>query len=187
MRGVISVPGDWYGDPKWTILDKAWRTFPEIEQLSDDFVYMNDDFYFLERMTSIPVRYKSNLTDAVPISNYQMGKQMVKDWLVRHGFGIRNYEMHLPMVLNKGCVSNMYHNWGVVPIYGFQRSLYGNMYAISGDITPDCKIRDGEMDETAALLDPTDCFLSSDTISWLRRPEFIRVRDMYATPSKWET
>lgn len=182
---VTIVPGTFekYGD-KWSNLDHAWRQIPHVDGLSEEFLYMNDDFFFMRETDAIPVMYRGELGTSVPRDNYAVGRIEVRAFLEEHDLPILNYEMHVPMVLNKNKIAEMYGLWDRDTLFGFQRSLYGNVTQIGGIESQDVKCGDAAI--ASFSCDPDTLFLSSDTVSWYRSPVFKELRSKYTSMSRWE-
>lgn len=131
------------GDPSNTRYKNTTRKLKvaaECSDISDDFMWWNDDFYAL-KPTGIPVWHKGELpTIKVPDeSGWLYVKRQTRNLLERLGCSTVDYEMHLPMVFNK---SRLRETITVLDNIAHPRSVYGNMWQIGGVLHADVKIRD---------------------------------------------
>lgn len=184
LQNVNIVPGDFHSDSKWTNLARAWQAIPHIDSLSDDFVYMNDDMYFLKDMDSIPRWHRGGLKGRVPVNNYDIGRMGVKAFLLEHEKPSLNYETHIPLEINKNALKETFDAWGEGICFGFQRTLYCNYNNVGGFFHEDVKVGDQDLERRR---DIPDCeFISSDTVTWLRDSRFDIIKGRYKIPSQWE-
>jgi hypothetical protein len=119
-------------------------------ELSDDFVFMNDDFYVMEPVEDIPALHQG-LLDA-RITAYRAGGRMHQAYslmVTRRALQqvpsapdeLLSYELHMPMLMNKRRALLMFKLWRA-NLQGLRpRTLYGNLYHISGKETQDAKGR----------------------------------------------
>lgn len=124
------------------------------KDLSDNFILMNDDFYILEPITD-PVKELNLCRGTIEQvikdysrryhnrdNDYLIGMKQTKIFL--EDIGIKNplsYELHIPMVLNKQKVLDMFqlpHLGSVKVIH--KRSLYGNLYMKDSTPINDVKV-----------------------------------------------
>ena len=162
-------------------------------ELSDEFILMNDDFFVLKPITD-PVKelnlcrgpiekviqeYKKRYHNVV--MPYIQGMQQTKIFL--EDIGIKtplSYELHIPMVLNKHKVLEMFnlpHLDSIQVIH--KRSLYGNLYLTGSK----------EINDVKVLIDyfyqlGTDKFLSTEDNSFSRCRSFLN--DLFPDKSEYE-
>lgn len=117
-------------------------------ELSDDFVFMNDDFFITEPVTDIPALHQGPLDER--IATYRTGGRMHQAYsLMTTRRALRqvpsapdellSYELHMPMLMNKRRAQLMFKLWRA-NLQGLRpRTLYGNLYHISGKETQDAK------------------------------------------------
>ncbi len=117
------------------------------ELLSDDFILMNDDFFFMKPISSMPTLNFGRIEDVLRQYNdrYPEGSDYIAtmtqqyDMLRERGFtDPMSYELHMPMVLNKHKVRRIHQETDVLPPQF--RTYYGNLYAIGGETVPDVKV-----------------------------------------------
>lgn len=117
------------------------------DAISDEFILMNDDFFIMKQMPSIPPLYFGRMQDVIAQyeKRYPEGTEYIatmkklNEVLIAKGFeDPLNYELHVPMVLKR---SNMQILYDKEPGTYYQlRSYYGNYFSIGGDMAPDVKI-----------------------------------------------
>lgn len=121
--------------------------------LSDEFILMNDDFYILEPLESIPVLHRGPLDDVIeyyrrehPNGSYCKGMTDTREFQYQLGLtNLLSYELHVPFVFNKRMLSYILELAGRMrpDIYRLHyRTLYGNLYCIGGQQIDDVKIYD---------------------------------------------
>lgn len=131
----------------------VFRTICNNDDISNDFVLMNDDFFVINRISQVP-----NLRRLQPIDHYielydnlEAGDKYycatMKDtaaFLRQRGFqDVDSYELHVPMVINKDRyleLRSMYPKGQSLHM----RTLYGNYYHVDGKRIKDVKVvKDG--------------------------------------------
>ena len=150
-----------------------------LKELSEDFIWMNDDFYILQKIED-PIT-ELNLCKGVLqksldeflkrngiCTTYMTGAKQTLDYLKT--LGLKNplsYELHIPFIYNKSRIQTMLALKDIrkVPIL-YKRSVYGNLYYRNSTKTTDVKIlRASKVDY--AEWDKRK-FLSSSDITWER-------------------
>lgn len=100
----------------------------------NDFILMNDDFYFNRKMDDIPYFYDNTLYDLAGriIAKYNgftdYSAKLIKEaqFLVQNGLDVKNYELHVPMYIQKEKAKDMKKIYK--DAYYCFRSTYGNIY-----------------------------------------------------------
>lgn len=156
-------------------------------ELSDDFVFMNDDFFVLQPTDELSAMHQGPL-DA-RIRAYRSGERMhqayslitTKRELLRLGWPpdtLSSYELHLPMLLNKQKLWRLFDYWlnyRHLPLFALRpRTLYGNVYKLNGSITQDAK----------GSADPQGQFTSTTT--GFSGPDAALVQSRFSTRSPYE-
>ena len=155
---VVGYKPDWYvGDfikvensstNKFENITKCYEIIRNIPKLSDDFVLMNDDFFIIKPIESVPV-YNDGLLEAKikehvalnGANRYALALKEVKKQLLKRGIKLMlNYDIHTPMVFNKTKLQQ-FNQLSLAP-----RSLYGNAVGIGGKTISDVKIYDEKSD-----------------------------------------
>jgi hypothetical protein len=115
---------------------------PESE-LSEDFILMNDDFYFLQKQAvksfcgfqSLP-----ELRIKYPDSSYGRAIETTIMLLISRKLPDVNYEIHYPIILNKTKFRDLFSSINLQSGPVVYRSIYGNTYSLSAEPTIDFKI-----------------------------------------------
>lgn len=119
-------------------------------RLSEDFILMNDDFFILKPVTLEDLHVNRGPVEQVykhyfekyGENEYTKGMLQTAQLLSKMGYNnVLSYELHLPMVLNKKRVLDMFPLEGVrdIPVL-HKRTLYGNLYLKDTKTIDDCKL-----------------------------------------------
>jgi hypothetical protein len=159
------------------------------EKISDDFVLMNDDFFFLKHIGDMPVYHGGLLKDKVDeymeLGSRRYGNLLLRTYnnLVR--LGIRNpidYDIHLPMPMNKHKLKE-----SIKKAY-FPRSGYGNIHEIGGTYINDVKTYSNKSYLNSKSYNFEDSklpFISTEDDSFQEVYDLI-LKDMFLDPSPYE-
>lgn len=104
--------------------------------VSDDFVLMNDDFFFL-RKTDVETLHLGELHKAIEKHTTKDGYYYhaivtTRDLLNVAGLETKNYEVHYPIVINKKKFLTLTNSLSWHEVGYIYRSIYGNTYNIGG-------------------------------------------------------
>lgn len=125
------------------------RAACQVEELSEDFILMNDDFFILRKMSEVPMFHRGPIAEVIEKkadikSRWMNGMRQALP--VIQSLGIEtplSYELHVPMVMNKRLFLGMLQvREALMPdVEAFQkRSLYGNLYQLGGERMDDVKV-----------------------------------------------
>jgi len=111
--------------------------------VSEDFILMNDDFYFLERQ-EIKL-YKGfmdleELRNKYPTSSYGRALQTTIEFLKFKKLQLTDYEIHYPFVFNKTKFRDLFNQINLDAGPMVYRSIYGNHYKLPAEPIEDFKI-----------------------------------------------
>lgn len=138
---------------KWQNTSSMMGLVVNNRKISDKFIVMNDDFFILNPIEKLPYYYSGSLEDRIKdtyvqrvvwekphLSRYGVLLTETDNWLKSHGYSTKNFELHLPMVIEKNkmkkCLEAFPHGG-----YAARRSLYGNMWEVDAiDREADCKV-----------------------------------------------
>lgn len=119
---------------KWDNVRNMMRMIADNEEVTDDFVLFNDDFFVMKPIKTLPP-YKWKTMESIckwveeqnnsRQSGYTKNLRAVARELEELQFPTDNYVLHLPMVFNKKKLLNALD---VFPNTKSPRSVYGNMY-----------------------------------------------------------
>jgi len=138
-------------DNKYHNTANALRTAACMDVISENFILMNDDFFIMSPIKN-PASdlnlYKGYLDDILsfekPFPNviYQNALFDVYFFLQQLGYDDpKCYELHIPMVMNKGNIKDMLSIRGVGNINNLLfRTLYGNLFIFGSIYSKDVKL-----------------------------------------------
>jgi len=144
----IDVPQLGKKNANW---EKSLRTAAARDDISEDFVMMNDDFFIMKPMGEIPLTNFGTMLDVIAHydQRYPDGSwyaDSMRDQykiLTEKGFtNLMSYELHTPLVLKKSNVLQLYREV-TEPLLQF-RSFYGNYFHLGGVTVPDVKVFQNE-------------------------------------------
>lgn len=103
--------------------------------ITDDFILFNDDFFILEKITTLPPRYYSTLEETADRIKHMYSQPTKYTALLEEasrklkeaGCTTYNFDMHVPMIINKEKMLEVMEKF---PGIGCKRSLYGNYYEL---------------------------------------------------------
>lgn len=145
------------------------RKITTSDQIPDDFILMNDDFFIMQPIDDIPYFHGGKLIDKVnnfkenvPKSAYTKMLSDTYEKLI--SLGIKNpldYAIHVPMKMNKHKLSEV-----IYPYYSV-RTMYGNIYGVGGKKMDDVKIhQDRKWAKSFDYSNKETTFLSSNDNSF---------------------
>lgn len=196
LKGVIHIPYDDISvDKETNIFRKILRACQE-RDLSDNFLFMNDDHFFVKSMDcyNFPYFYKGDILTSVqklPNANkYKRNLQKTMTTLHSRGYSTKNFDTHTPIVYNKNRfidTMNQY-DWGTRVGYTI-KSTYCNTLGIEGIKEADCKIGpSGEYWTADDILDKIkDAHVFSVSNRTIRgNGGKVALQYLYPDPSPWE-
>lgn len=110
----------------------------EIDEISDDFILMNDDFFVLKRYETFPYYYNKELKDWIGTKTSLVRQKLLKDVFKEFPDG-KYYDVHCPIVYNKGKLIDLIYKYRLES-FGLLRTYYGNEYELEAIETQDYKI-----------------------------------------------
>jgi len=140
LDNVIRIPVA-QNSTKWENQKRNLVAACRSDELSDDFILFNDDFYVTQRVVNAPVFHRGLLSDVYKgyASRHDAYAVGMKTTLKDLGPEALAYDaIHVPMVMNKDRVLGMIKS---IPRGALIRSWYGNLYKIGGEFHEDAKVR----------------------------------------------
>jgi hypothetical protein len=148
---VVGGKPDWYkgkhipvhqDSTKYINARKNLRAICKSKEISESFILMNDDFYIINKVKSVPYMYSGTLSQKIDEREDLLSgnayisllKQTLASLSRRTTATILDYELHVPMVLDKSKLSK------VLDIPGLWRSAYGNLFNVGGIKAKDVKV-----------------------------------------------
>jgi hypothetical protein len=196
---IVGEAPDWYTGDVIPVKDKSFkfnniRNCTEVaansEEISDDFVLMNDDFFAVKKVKVVPTYHGGLLLDRIseytaltPGSMYTVLLNRTYGELKKHRIdSILDYDIHVPMIFNKEKLRS------VVTLAPFPRTMYGNKFAIGGEQVKDVKVySDVRLMPRSYSLDNDDMpYVSSEDGSFQELYNKL-LKDMFPDPSKYES
>lgn len=119
------------------------RAIANCKDISDDFILMNDDFFVINKIDTVPYWYTGTIKARVaairklriPNASYLRMLSNTRQAIIDSGIAEPlDYELHTPMVMNKAKLSN------ILDMNALWRSAYGNAYSVGGSIHEDIKV-----------------------------------------------
>lgn len=151
--------------------------------VSDRFIFMNDDFFILHPLKEIPywtlglldTRRKAYKT----FGTYAKDLVACRNVLEALGKDTIDFETHAPIMFNASKLLSVVCNY---PNSGHRRSFYGNIYNVKSVIVEeDFKVY------TQTQFNPARPILSTIENFWTRHPEVAHyLRTTFSEPSKYE-
>jgi len=154
-------------------------------EVSDRFLLMNDDFFIMAPIGSMPTLHRGRVQAAATdyqrrgVTGYAGALVAMGEWLADHGHpDPLCYELHVPMVMDKATVRELPGlGIGGKPFDMHKRTLYGNHAHIGGSLYRDAKVIRGDADRL---------FLSTTDQSFHSFAVGKRIRRAFPDPSPYE-
>jgi hypothetical protein len=148
---VVGGKPDWYtgnyievsqSKAKYTNAKNNLKAICSSEDISESFILMNDDFYIINKVKSVPYMYSGTLDDKIKqrenIFNGNTYMILLKQTLgslrIKKKTIALDYELHVPMVMEKKKLAK------VLKLSGLWRSVYGNVFDVGGIKMKDVKV-----------------------------------------------
>lgn len=187
---VIHIPAKDSFHPSRNIMEKTLLACKE-SSLSSDFLFMNDDFYFIKEVdaTKYPYYHKGDIIIAME-KNYGTGNwyyEYLKDTrevLLSKGLDVLNFDIHTPILYSKFLFSEKIPKFAWDSKKLIIKSLYCNSLEISGELREDVKTNNlMSIEELKEKLKVVDMFSSNRNI----RPTVKNlIMNLFPNKSKYE-
>ena len=160
------------------------------DRISDDFIMMNDDFFVVRPLDTVPVYHGGPLKDKInkyyelaPNSPYNRMLSRTYNNLVNNGIQEPlDYDIHIPLPFNRARLRE------TIVMKGLPRSTYGNHAGIGGEYMPDVKAYSSGSRmarRSHKFLDSDLPYISCEDESFKSILDGV-LRDMFPEPSKYE-
>lgn len=151
--------------------------------VSDEFVFMNDDFFVMREMSEIPTLHRGRIGPvAQGHGTYSYAGRMTEmgEWLRANGYTDLCYATHTPIVFHRDTLLDVL----AMPapseaLHVHKRTLYGNVVGIGGTPSHDFKV-------SADRWSPDWPFLSTNDASFKTRDVGKHIRSRFPDPSLYE-
>ncbi|WP_117198973.1 hypothetical protein [Nocardiopsis sp. TNDT3] len=186
VQGVRHIPRAQFST-KWANSTANMRAACGHPEVSDEFIYMNDDFFTMRPVDQIPVLHRGPVADVAartPHSRYRAG--MLATARALHALGVAeplSYELHVPMVVDKARMLDALSRPQVrgIPVV-HKRTLYGNLAGIGGEQVADVKVHSAS--QAAPSGDPL--FISTNPGAFTDGPVGRLIRAALPDPCRYE-
>lgn len=120
----------------------------ESDEVSSDFIMMNDDFFFMQPMNAVPNLNFGSMEAVLALYDwrYPESSEYIENMRRLHARFLAqghnapiSYELHTPMILNKQKIKQLREHLNGARMYQF-RTMYGNHFDIGGESVKDVKV-----------------------------------------------
>lgn len=176
------------GPTKWTKTSSLLREICQNENITENFIWFNDDFFVLQEQETLNYYKDRTLTARVldfaklgwhQINGaYQTRLKQASRALKFKNCESDNFELHIPMIFNRKQLLDIMTTF---PGVGAKRSLYGNYYRVESEQRNDVKIYN-----LTDKPDKTWDFVSTTDESFSRGEVGKYVKKQFKNKSKYE-
>ena len=175
---VVVYPFEQKGTKDYCIAKKT-EFACTLDQVSENFLFMNDDHFFTKDISEdYPYYYRNETIKGRKNNIYKSYIDQTMLYLESLGKQTRDFDVHCPIIYNKKKFLELTEHWNSKKNY-LVKSMYGNCNHIEGVEYHDCKIRKfGEMAFKNECFSIYDIALYNGTLKWLG--------ENYTQPSRYE-
>jgi hypothetical protein len=162
------------------------RAACEHPEVSEEFVYFNDDFFVMEPVDQVPVLHRGPLADVIGATRsslYRRGAQATALLMERLGLAkggpLLSYELHVPLPVSKTLMLEAMTAGAKLPVL-HKRTLYGNLHHIGGEQIADVKVKGADN------RGPSGPWLSTTDASFEQGAVGERIRAAFPEPCRYE-
>ena len=176
------------GATKWDRVRAMLKQIAETDDITENFVLFNDDFFIMEPVTELPpYRYGTlqELCQRIERKNkgrptkYTLSLEKTIKALEEKGLPTINFELHMPILLNRGKLLEVIERF---PEVKGTRSLYGNSYLVSFSKP----MKDVKIFGSKTVPSEGQLFLSTDDVSFANGEVGRFIREAFPDKSKFE-
>lgn len=167
-----------------------WAAAMHDPEVTEDFIAMNDDFYIMRELHSLPVQHRGSLEKVIGYYSkhpgpYIANMRRTRDLLEALGCESPNsYALHTPMVMKKHwrrILTEAAEQYGYPEHKVQMRTLYGNFWRLGGE-----EIRDVKTANRDGTLVKNDTFLSSNDQAFNEGVIGDYIREQFKNKCKYE-
>lgn len=128
---------------KWKNTAMLLEEVSKNDDITEDFVWFNDDFFVMKKIVELPYYRDRTLEDRINdfsthlSSRYSMRLREADRALKNSGKPTNNFELHIPFIFNRAKLLEVIKRY---PGVGAKRSLYGNTFVEESIPRQDVKI-----------------------------------------------
>ncbi|MEU6594249.1 hypothetical protein ABZ923_34440 [Streptomyces sp. NPDC046881] len=186
LGGVRHIPTRQTGT-KYQNTTVAMRAACEHPDVSETFLYANDDMFVMERLDAMPVLHRGPVREVEPYyvarasGSYLRGMRETRDLLVDQGFADPlSYELHVPLPVSKaGMLKALDIGRHLTVLH--KRTAYGVLNEIGGERIEDVKVL-----HRGPRFDRSTPFLSTMPDSFAHGEVGRVIRSRFPMPSDYE-
>ncbi|MER6975690.1 hypothetical protein ABT317_01090 [Streptomyces carpinensis] len=188
VGGVEHIPTQQAGGTKFQNTTLAMRHACQHPEISDPFLWANDDMFLMEPLDRMPMLHRGPVREveqyyaARASGAYLRGMRATRQLLADLGHqDPLSYELHVPLPVRKaGMLRALDAGQGVEALH--KRSLYGNLAQIGGE-----QIRDVKVMHRGPRFDRSTPFLSTMPDSFTNGEVGRMIRARFPSPCGYET
>lgn len=160
----VRIPQNTNNGTKWDRVRSMMRQVCLNEEITDDFILFNDDFYIMKPTEEITPAYRCPLADHIitleenyqnKLTEYSLELRKAYKKLIDINKPTKSYELHTPIVLNR---HKLLEVLGAFPDGHCTRTLYSNYHGVGGTQMNDVKVykQGQEINKAAQFLSSED-------------------------------
>lgn len=192
LKDVIHIPYDDVDRSKETNIYKKVLRACQDETISDQFLFLNDDHFFLQDLDAptFPYFYKNDLVVTLQrLPHYNLYSKSVlrtAQELQQLGLPTNNFDTHTPIIYDKHKFIEVMTKYDWTNRYGFVvKSLYGNSLKIEGVREPDCKLNyEASKEQIYNVIRDRKVWSIGNKAVCSNLVEVLK--ELYPNPSRWE-
>lgn len=175
---------------KFKNISECYWVIARCEDISEDYVLMNDDFFILEKIDSIPTLHGGLLSSKITTYMKMLGPTMYSNILGKALHHLRSkkisepfdYDIHVPMVINRKTFIDIVPRDSQAP-----RSVYGNLANVGGTEIQDVKTYNNPQYKSRSYeySNSNSPYISTDDDTFEELYNQV-LKDMFPEPSKYE-
>ena len=166
---------------KWLNTSFSLAEICKNDDITEDFVWFNDDFFVLHPIDKLPYyndrTLPARITDFAKISwntmnnGYCSRLKRATRALRLNGKEVKNFELHLPIIFNRKKLQQVIQEY---PNIGAKRSLYCNHFGVESEQLKDVKIYDLDNipEDDWDFVSTSDCSFSKGEVGKYIRKKF---------------
>ncbi|MEU2743647.1 hypothetical protein ABZ656_52495 [Streptomyces sp. NPDC007095] len=186
LDGVRFIPTRQTGT-KYANTTAAVRAACEHPEISETFLYANDDMFVMERLDEMPVLHRGPVREtesyyaARASGSYLRGMRETRDLLADHGYDDPlSYELHVPLEISKTGMLRALEAGRHLDVL-HKRTMFGNLSEIGGERIDDVKVMHRQ-----PRFDRSSPFLSTMPDSFANGEVGRVIRTRFPLPSTYE-
>lgn len=195
ITNIIHIPCDDKQGNEWrdyNIFNKICTAISSVPDLSDDFLFMNDDHFMLQdhEAASFPYYYREEdmietINKAIKNHAWNTCVSNTRRYLISNNLPVKMFDTHTPILYNKHEFLKLKNiDWN--KMYGYCiKSLYANTLQIQGILRKDGKMFSSETNTQRIMskIHGLPCFSTSPVIPAEQQSI---IKGIYTKKSKWE-